>query len=130
VEGSPTVRPPPILDSLSEVCLSLPEARREDRHGHASFTVRKKTFAYYLHDHHGDGIISVCFKMAPGGNDALVTSDGYRFYKPAYIGPRGWIGHRLDLGETDWDEVATYVTGSYKLVAPKRLVAILDASTD
>jgi predicted DNA-binding protein (MmcQ/YjbR family) len=120
------MRPPPILDTLTGICLALPEATREVPGQHATFKVRKKVFAYYLHDHHGDGIISVCFKMPPGDGAKLVASDGYHHYSPAYIGPRGWVGLRLDLGETSWDEVESRVTDSYRLVAPKRLVALLD----
>jgi predicted DNA-binding protein (MmcQ/YjbR family) len=127
---SSAVPSPSILDRLTEIGLALPEVRRADSGRHATFTVRKKVFAYYLHDHHEDGIISVCFKMGPGEGEALVASDGYHFYRPAYIGPRGWVGLRLDLGETDWDEVAARVTDSYRLVAPKRLVALLHASSD
>ena len=83
----------------------LPEAMREIMGDHAAFTVRNKKFVYYLHDHHGDGIISVCFKTEPGENEVLLASDTTRFYSPAYIGPRGWVGLRLDVGKIDWAEV-------------------------
>src|SRR5208282_4663833 len=112
------MRPPYLLERLSDICLALPEATREDMGGHAAFAVRKKKFAYYLHDHHGDGIVSVCFKALPGGGDLLIDSDDDLFYRPAYIGPRGWIGLRLDLGEVDWAEVTKHVTASYCLLAP------------
>jgi phosphoribosylglycinamide formyltransferase-1 len=111
------------LIRLTEFCLALPEATRECHGQHASFTVRDKKFAYYLDDHHGDGIVAVCFKTEPGENEALLASDAARFYRPAYIGPRGWVGLRLDLGEIDWEEVADFVTDSYRLAAPKRLAA-------
>src|SRR5262249_24345408 len=95
----------------------------EDINQHAAFAVRGKKFAYYLHDHHGDGIVSVCVKATPADGATLLASDGDVFYRPAYIGPRGWIGLRLDLGEVDWVEVAHLVTASYRLAAPKRLAA-------
>ena len=117
------MRPPHLLQQLSEICLTLPETTREDMGDHAAFSVRKKKFAYYLHDHHGDGIVSVCFKAAPGEANYLIDSDPDRFYSPAYIGPRGWVGLRLDLGDIDWEEVKTHVTQSYRLTAPKRLAA-------
>ena len=91
--------------------------------GHASFSVKDRKFVYFLDDHHGDGIVSVCFKTQPGQSETLLAMDQSRFYKPAYIGPRGWIGLRLDVGEIDWDEVGEFVTDSYCLVAPKRLAA-------
>ena len=119
------MRPGHLLQRLSEICLALPEATREDMAGHAAFAVRKKKFAYYLHDHHGDGIVSVCFKVLPGGGDLLIDSDEDLFYRPAYIGPRGWIGLRLDLCEVDWVEVTKHVTASYCQQAPKRLVDLI-----
>jgi len=51
-----------------------------------------------------------------------------RFYLPAYIGPRGWIALRLDTGKVDWDEVAELVMGSYRLIAPKRMVKLVKRS--
>ena len=109
------------LISLSRICLALPEASRLIHGSHAQFLVRKKTFADFLNDHHGDGIISVCCKVLPGDNEALVAAQPAKFYLPAYIGPRGWVALRLDVSGLDWDEVAELVVGSYKLIAPKRL---------
>ena len=111
------------LIRLTKICLDLPEATRECFGKHAWFNVRKKKLVYYLDDHHGDGIVSVCFKTVPGEYEVLLASDASRFYSPAYIGPRGWVGLRLDSGEIDWEEVADFVTDSYRLVAPKGLAA-------
>jgi hypothetical protein len=110
-----------LLSELSEICLALPEATRELRGDHASFRVRKKVFAYFLNNHHGDGIVSICGKALPGDNKILVASDPEKYYLPAYIGPRGWVGLRLDVGKVDWEEVKELVTGSYLQTAPKKL---------
>ncbi|HSS52100.1 MAG TPA: MmcQ/YjbR family DNA-binding protein [Thermoanaerobaculia bacterium] len=115
----------PRLVRLTEICLELPEATRQDSGSHASFLVRKKTFAYFLDNHHGDGIVAVCCKMALGENADLAAADPASFYLPAYIGPRGWVGLRLDGGAIDWREVAELVAGSYRLAAPKRLAALV-----
>jgi hypothetical protein len=114
----------PRLVRLTEICLGLPEVARQDSGSHASFLVRKKTFAYFLDNHHGDGIVAVCCKVPLGENADLAAADPARFYLPAYIGPRGWVGLRLDGGKVDWNEVAELVAGSYRLVAPKRLVGL------
>jgi hypothetical protein len=116
---------PERLQALTKICLALPEATREDKHSHAAFLVGKKTFAYYLNDHHGDNIISVCCKVLPGENTFLVESGPDRFYLPAYIGPRGWIGLRMDRAALNWAEVKELIQGSYLQVAPKRLVALI-----
>ena len=112
----------PPLNKLSKICLALPEATREEAGTHASFLVRKRVFAYFLNSHHNDGIISVACKVPPGENTALTAAQPARFYLPSYIGPRGWVALRLDQPAIDWDEVAELVTGSYRLIAPKRLV--------
>jgi predicted DNA-binding protein (MmcQ/YjbR family) len=93
---------------------------------HASFAVRKKTFAYFLNDHHGDGIVSVCARALPGENKTLMAAHPKKFYLPAYIGPRGWVGLRLDRGKVDWDEVRDLVRASYLQVAPKKLAAVVE----
>jgi hypothetical protein len=116
------------LVRLTKICLALPEAARRDSGSHAAFLVRKSTFAYFLNDHHGDGIVSVVCKALPGDNTAIAAAQPTRFYLPAYIGSRGWIALRLDIGKIDWDEVAELVVGSYRLIAPKRLVALVKRS--
>jgi phosphoribosylglycinamide formyltransferase-1 len=110
------------LTRLTKICLALPEAAREDCRSHTAFLVRKRIFAYFLNDHHGDGIVSIACKALPGENAALAAAQPSRFYLPPYLGPRGWIALRLDIGEVDWDEVAELVTGSYRQVAPKSLI--------
>jgi hypothetical protein len=114
------------LDALTKICLALPETRREDKESHCAFLVGKKTFAYYLNNHHGDNIISVCCKVLPGENTFLVESNPDRFYLPAYIGPRGWIGLRMDLPKLNWSEVKELILGSYLQLAPKKLASLVD----
>jgi hypothetical protein len=113
------------LARLTEICLVLPEASRVDQGEHASFLVRKKVFVYYLHNHHGDGIIGFCCKALPGDNQRLIEANPRKFYLPAYVGPRGWVGLRLDLSTVDWTEVKELIRGSYTQTAPKKLLALL-----
>ena len=113
------------LVRLTKVCLALPESSRELAGRHARFHVRDKTFAWYLDDHHGDGIVSVSCKMALDENREVAALDPARFYLPAYMAHRGWIALRLDAGKIDWNEVAELVADSYRLVAPKRLAALV-----
>jgi predicted DNA-binding protein (MmcQ/YjbR family) len=114
--------PNAILAKLSEICLSLPGTERRDMNDHADFRVRSKVFAYFLNNHHGDNIVSVCCKSALGENVDRASREPHRFYLPAYIGPRGWFGLRLDGEAIDWAEVRNLVELSYGLVAPKRLL--------
>ena len=69
---------------------------------------------------------SVWLKAAEGAQGALVASDRDRFFVPPYVGHKGWVGVHLDRSPVDWDELADLVEESYRLIAPKRLVARLD----
>jgi predicted DNA-binding protein (MmcQ/YjbR family) len=113
----------PRLARVTKICLALSDTKRECNRTYATFRVLKKVFAYFLNDHHRDGIVSICAKVLPGDNTALASAQPDRFYLPAYIGPRGWVALRLDAGGIDWKEVAELVAGSYQLTASKRRAA-------
>jgi hypothetical protein len=139
-EGLPPARPLPpaparvttdekiahhALVRFAAICLALPEAQCERESRHATFRVRKKVFAYFLDNHHGDGIVAGCVKGEPRANAALVKAAPGRFFSPAYIGPRGYLGVRLDVPRVEWDDVAARIEASYRAVAPKRLAESL-----
>jgi phosphoribosylglycinamide formyltransferase-1 len=109
------------LTRVTDIALSFPEVKRELHGSHATFLVRKKPFAYYLDNHHGDGIVGVTCKVLPGENQSLVEAQPERFYPPAYLASRGWVALRLDRGKIDWREVKELLLGSYAMIAPKRL---------
>ena len=111
----------PRLSRLTRIALTLPETSRQIFGSHAQFLVRQKTFAYFLDNHHGDGIVGVTCKVFPGENKALAEAQPRRFYLPAYVASRGWVALRLDRGKIDWAEVRDLLLSSYALVAPKRL---------
>jgi hypothetical protein len=112
---------------LRRTCLALPEVSERLSHGSPAWFVRgKKTLAMYLDNHHGDGRIAIWCPAPPGVQDALVVEEPDRFFVPPYVGHRGWLGVRLDR-ELDWDEIAGIVEDAYRLVAPRALVAQLDA---
>ncbi len=104
------------------ICLALPEATEKEAWGMPTFRVRGKLFAHFADDHHGDGRVALWLKAEPGVRDLLVEAAPERFFVPAYVGPRGWMGVRVD-GEVDWEEVAEFVEDSWMQIAPKRLAA-------
>lgn len=110
------------LARLKALCLAFPEAEYEPDGRHATFRVRKKVFAYFLDNHHGDGIIGACLRGEKRTTAVQIRKDPKRFYSPAYIGPRGYLGVRLDVGRVDWKDVAERLAKSYRSVAPKGLV--------
>ena len=108
------------LARLEGICLALPEAESDREARHASFRAKKKVFAYFLDNHHGDGIIGACVKGDKRANAALVRGDPKRFFMPAYIGARGWVGVRLDTKRVDWKDVAKRVAASYAAATAKK----------
>src|SRR5262245_34629981 len=113
---------------LSGIIEALPEVEGPGEQ-HLAFRVRRKTFAYYLNDHHGDGIVSICCKATLEQQQELVAKAPERYYVPAYLGPRGWVALRLDLADVDWGEVTILHENAYRMQAPRRLVDAYDQGT-
>jgi len=109
-----------LLERLKKICLALDGAECEQKGDHAIFRARKKVFAYFLDNHHGDGIVAVACKVNPGDNEALIRAQPERLCMPAYIGSRGWVSLRLDNGKVDWKEVKEFVAESYRLTTKRR----------
>lgn len=93
---------------------------------HVALAVRRKTFAYYTNDHHGDGRIAVCCKSTPVRQRERVAAAPQRFYVPPYLGTSGWVALRLDGPRVDWSEVYELVVEAYRLQAPRKLAAELE----
>lgn len=111
---------------LVAVCESLPDVVTTLGGGrHLGFNVRGKVFARYLNDHHGDGMIVVSARTTPAVQAMLVAEDPVRYSLPSYVARYGWVSLRIDQRAVDWDEVAALVRGSYRLVAPKSLAALV-----
>jgi hypothetical protein len=114
------------LARVRKICLALPEVNERPSHGAPTFFVRdKKTFVMFHDDHHGDGRLAIWCAAPPGAQEGMMQAEPERFFRPAYVGHRGWLGLRLDR-ELDWDEVAGVIEDAYRTVAPKTLVARLD----
>ena len=113
------------LEKLRKICLALPEVTERLSHGEPTWFIRgKKTFANYANHHHDDRLAFWC--AAPdGAQEVLVAKSPDRFFRPPYVGGRGWLGVYLDV-PVDWDEISDLVTTAYRMVAPKRLLAELD----
>ena len=108
-------------ERLVALCRKLPGATAE-RAGveHLAFKVRKKIFAYYAYDHHGDGMIAFLCKAPSGEQRRLVKEDPSRYFVPPYVGPKGWVGLRLDTPRIDWRQVKDLAFAAYVLTAPDR----------
>ena len=113
------------LDRLRALCLALPETTERLSHGEPTWFVRdRKTFVMYANHHHDDRLGFWC-AAPPGVQTELVTAEPDRFFRPPYIGHRGWLGVWLDV-PVDWTEIAEIVTDAYRVIAPRTLVAKLE----
>jgi hypothetical protein len=110
------------LERVRELCLALPEVTERPSHGAPTWFVRgKKTFVMFHSDHHGDGRLALWCAAPQGMQEALVAGEPDQYFRPPYVGHRGWVGVHLDRG-LDWNEIAGAIEGAYAEVAPKSLV--------
>lgn len=111
-----------LLEQVRLRALELPEADETLSHGMPCFGIVKgKKFAYFTHDHHGDGKTAILVKISGIDEQAmLIDADPDRYYRPAYFGD-GWIGIRLDLGQNDWNSIADWLRKSWIAIAPPKL---------
>ena len=117
------------VDRLRRLCISLPEVTERLSHGEPTWFVRgKSTFVMFADCHHDDRVAFWC--AAPSGvQTAFVAEEPERYFRPPYVGGRGWLGVYLDVEEVDWDRIADVVVDAYRVIAPQRLVAALDRNT-
>lgn len=112
------------LSKVRALALALPEAAERTSHGSPGFHVAGgRFFAYFRHDHHGDGETAAIVKTADVSEQALlIDHDPDCYFRPAYLGAAGWVAMRLDRADTDWDRVGERIAVSWELVAPARLL--------
>lgn len=111
------------LARLRAICMAEQRAAEKVSHGAPVFFIEKgRTFAWFMHDHHGSGITAVAVRTSGADEQAmLVEADPALFYRPPYLAPSGWIGLRLDRPATDWDQVAARIATSWDHAATPRL---------
>ena len=118
------------LETIRRLALALPEAVDRDSHGEPAWFVQgKRLFAMYADQHHDERVAVWC--AAPlGAQETLVEVDPERFFRPPYVGHRGWIGVYLDLPEEAAPALlADLITDADRTVAPRRLVEALDGAS-
>jgi hypothetical protein len=109
------------LERVRRICNALPETMEKLSHGEPTFFVRKKVFAMFSNNHHNDGHIAVVFPVPIGVQAALIEASPDKFYKPPYVGVRGWVG--IELDRVDDRELALHLQQAWRLIAPEKLRA-------
>jgi phosphoribosylglycinamide formyltransferase-1 len=112
---------------LIKICEAFPEVVVEEAgESHLAFRIRKRIFAYYLFDHHGDGMIAFTCKSSLSEQHRFVKDDPISFFVPPYLGSKGWVAIRLDLDEVDWETVLELALRAYQHIAPRKLAALVE----
>jgi hypothetical protein len=108
------------------ICLALPEVTERLSHGSPAFYVGKQFVMLWPDGHHDHRFPHLWCAAPEGAQEGLVAAEPERFFRPPYVGSRGWLGMRLD-GRVDWEEVEVICADAYRSVAPGRLLVRLDA---
>ena len=109
----------PALERLRAIRETLPETSERPSHGAPSFFYReKRCFLMFMDNHHDDGRLAIWCAAPDGAQDMLVAADSAKFFRPPYVGHRGWLGVVLH-GDVDWDEIAGIVEDAYATVAQR-----------
>jgi hypothetical protein len=117
------------LDRIRAICLELPGTSEKLSHGMPTFFAGKKVFVNWVDNHHNDGNIGIWCAAPAGVQEALIDEEPERFFRPPYVGFRGWLGVRLanNTKVVDWDETANIVLDAYRCVATPTLLKQLDS---
>src|ERR1051325_9192111 len=102
------------LARVRELCHQLPDVTERPSHGSQTFFVGKRTFAYFLDNHHGDGRLALWCAAPEGAQAMLVDSDPDGYFLPPYVAHRGWIGVRLDR-DLAWNQVASVLEAAHQM---------------
>jgi predicted DNA-binding protein (MmcQ/YjbR family) len=117
-----------LVTRLRALCLALPEANERMSHGEPTwFAGKGKVFAMLDNHHHGSAHLSVWLPQAPGVQEALIEADAASFFRPPYVGVKGWVGMVLDM-PPNWAMTSQLVRDAYVHVASKKLLAALQGS--
>lgn len=107
------------LKRVRTICFGFPETVEKLSHGEPTFFVRKKVFAMFSNNHHNDGHVAVLIPTAIGIQTMLIETSPEKFYKPAYVGVRGWVG--IELDRISDEELAFHIGEAWRLIAPQKL---------
>lgn len=107
------------VQRVRRICLALPETSEKLSHGEPTFFVKKRVFAMCSINHHNDGHIAVTVPAAIGIQEMLIKKSPKKFYRPPYVGVRGWVG--IELDQVSDKELALHIGEAWQLMAPKKL---------
>ena len=114
-----------LIERVRRICTALPDCTEKLSHGEPTFFAGKKVFAMISNNHHNDGHIAVWVPAKPGMQELLIEEAPEMFYRPPYVGCKGWVG--IELGKIGDDQLASMLREAWRLIAPAKLLANLSA---
>lgn len=111
------------IERLRRICLALPETSEKLSHGEPTWFVRKRVFAMFSNNHHNDGHIGVVIAAAIGIQAMLIEANPGKFYRPSYVGVRGWVG--IELDQVSDEELTVHLREAWRQIAPARLHSLV-----
>lgn len=118
------------MERLRAICMALPEVEERMSHGEPTWFVRGKKSFMMSADHHHDDRVAVWCAAPAGVQEELIDTEPTRFFRPPYVGGRGWVGVYLDVPDVDWSELAIIARDAFRVVAPAKLAALLDGGEE
>lgn len=111
----------PQLERVRRLCLALPESSERLSHGEPTFFVKKRVFVMFANNHHNDGHFAVWLPVPAGLQSELIETRPGTFFRPPYVGGRGWVG--IELEQISDEDLEFHIQTAWELIAPKRLQA-------
>lgn len=108
------------IQRVRDLCLALPETSEKLSHGEPTFFLHKKVFVMFADNHHDDGRVAVWLPAPPGMQASLIESAPAVYFRPPYVGHRGWIG--IELSQIGDDDLRYHIQVAWELIAPRRLL--------
>ena len=113
------------IERVRQICLALPGTWEKISHGEPTWFVGKKVFAMFSNNHHNDDHVAVTVPAAIGVQEMLIEKSPGKFYRPPYVGGRGWVG--IEIDRVSDKELSLHIQEAWRLVAPKQLNSELPA---
>lgn len=107
------------IERIRQICLAFPETTERLSHGEPTFFAHKKVFVMFANNHHNDGRIAVWLPAPPDFQEGLIEQSPSIYFRPPYVGTRGWIG--IELDQIDDVDLQWHIKVAWELIAPKRL---------
>lgn len=107
------------LARVRRICLALPGTSEKLSHGEPTFFAAKKVFAMFANHHHEDGHLAVWIPVEPGAQATLIATQPRVYFRPPYVGVKGWVG--VELSQIGDEDLAVLLREAWRLIAPPKL---------